>query len=48
MNQIYIAALFVMISYIGGQETLYCSHEALHLSIEEPTVFTQISGIYSK
>ena len=40
----YFIALFIMISYIGGQETLYCSHETLHLSILEPSVFTQISG----
>ena len=40
----YIADLFIMISYIGGQETLYCSHETLHISILEPSVFSQISG----
>ncbi|XP_065890808.1 uncharacterized protein [Dysidea avara] len=39
-----ILAIFIMISYIGGQERLYCSHDALHLSILEPSIFTQISG----
>ena len=34
----------VIISYIGGQETLHCKHETLHMSLQEPTVYTQISG----
>ena len=43
----YIATL-VMITYIGGQETLYCSHETLYLSVLQPTAFTQITGIDKK
>ena len=46
MIQTYIVALFVMISYIVGQEKLYCSHETLYLSVLEPSTFTQISGMY--
>jgi len=41
----YFSAIFVLITYIGGQDRLHCSHEALHLAIQEPTVFTQITGI---
>ena len=37
--------MVILISYAGGQERLYCSHKTLHLSILEPTVFTQITGI---
>ena len=43
----FIIVLFIVISYIGGQETLYCSHETLHKSMQEPTVFLQISGNYN-
>ena len=43
---IYVVALFVVISYIGGQETLYCSHETIYLSVLEPSIFSQISGIH--
>lgn len=39
-----LLAVTVILTYIGGQERLYCSHETLHLSIQEPTVYTQISG----
>ena len=42
----YFSAIFVLITYIGGQDRLHCSHEALHLAIQEPTVFTQITGTY--
>jgi len=44
---VYIATL-VMITYIGGQETLYCSHETLYLSVLQPTAFTQLTGIDKK
>jgi len=40
-------ALFIMISYIGGQETLYCSHETLYLSLLEPSAFSQVAGEYT-
>ena len=39
----YLTELFIMIGYLA-QEKLYCSHEMLHLSIIEPTMFLQISG----
>ena len=32
-----------MIGYLA-QEKLFCSHETLHLSVLEPTVFLQLSG----
>ena len=34
----------ILISYIGGQEELLCSHETLHLALLNPTVYTGITG----
>ena len=39
-----ILACFVLITYIGGQETLYCTHEALIVALEDPSAFCQASG----
>ena len=39
-----ILVVFILICYIGGQEELLCSHEALHLAIQNPTVYTEIIG----
>lgn len=41
---VYLVVMTVIISYIGGQETLHCRHETLHMTLQEPTVYTQISG----
>ena len=35
---------FNFICYIGGQEELLCSHEALHVALLNPTVYSQITG----
>ena len=40
----YALVVFILITYIGGQEELLCSHEALHLALLKPTVYTQITG----
>ena len=37
-------AVVVLISFIGGQETLHCSHEILFLSVQQSPPFTQIMG----
>ena len=37
-------AIVILIGYMGGHERLHCSHKTLHLSILDPTVFTQITG----
>ena len=42
---LYFVEVFVLISYVGGQGELYCSHETLYLSILNPTVYTQIAGM---
>ena len=42
---IFCLACFVLISYIGGQERLYCTHEALNVAFDNPSAFCQVSGI---
>ena len=37
-------ACFVLISYLGGQERLYCSDERLDIAYDNPSLFCQISG----
>ena len=37
-------ACLVLISYIGGQERLYCTDERLDIAYDNPSVFCQISG----
>ena len=39
-----ILVVFILICYIGGQEELLCSHETLHLALQNPTVYTEIIG----
>ena len=39
-----VLACFVLITYIGGQERLYCTHEALNVALEEPSAFCQVAG----
>ena len=41
---LYIACL-VLISYLGGQERLYCSDERLDVAYDNPSLFCQISGM---
>ena len=42
---IYIyTACFVLITYLGGQERLYCSDERLDIAYDNPSLFCQISG----
>ena len=41
-----ISAVFALITYIGGQERLYCTHEALTIAYDNPTAFCQLSGMY--
>ena len=41
------AACFVLITYIGGQERLYCTHEALNVAYDNPSAFCQAAGSYS-
>ena len=43
INHIFIVT-FNFICYIGGQEELLCSHEALHVALLNPTVYSQITG----
>ena len=38
-------ACFVLITYIGGQERLYCNHEALNVAYDNPSAFCQVAGI---
>ena len=45
-NYVTSVAMIFLISFIGGQERLLCSHETLYLSIQEPTVYVQITGTY--
>ena len=42
---IFCLACFVLITYIGGQERLYCTHEALNVAFDNPSAFCQVSGI---
>ena len=37
-------ACFVLITYIGGQERLYCTHEALNVAYDNPSAFCQVAG----
>ena len=41
---LFILVMCILISYIGGQEELLCSHETLHLALQNPTVYTGITG----
>ncbi|XP_065890372.1 uncharacterized protein [Dysidea avara] len=41
-----IIAMFSLINYIGGQESLYCSHETIHYSLKQPTTYSQLSGFF--
>ena len=34
----------MLISYLGGQERLYCTDERLDIAYDNPSVFCQISG----
>ena len=42
-----VVACFVLISYLGGQERLYCSDERLDVAYDNPSLFCQISGNHS-
>ena len=42
-NIFYLTGIVIVIGCLA-LDTLYCSHETLHLSIVEPTVYLQISG----
>jgi len=49
INAYYVCvAIFIVITYIGGQEKLYCSHETLYLSMLRPTLFSQMTGSYKR
>ena len=37
-------AMIMFICYIGGQEELLCSHEALHWAVENLTAFAKAEG----
>lgn len=37
-------AMVMFICFIGGQEELLCSHEALHLAVLNPTAFAEGAG----
>ncbi|XP_065889434.1 uncharacterized protein [Dysidea avara] len=41
---IFIIACLVLITYLGGQERLYCTDEFLDVALENPSVFCQITG----
>ena len=34
----------MLITYLGGQERLYCSNERLDIAYDNPSLFCQISG----
>ena len=38
-------ACLVLITYLGGQERLYCTHEALNIAYNNPSSFCQFSGM---
>ena len=42
---IFNVACFMLISYLGGQERLYCSDERLDIAYDNPSLFCQISGM---
>ena len=42
---VFLTACFVLISYLGGQERLYCTDERLDIAYDNPSVFCQMSGI---
>ena len=35
----------MLITYLGGQERLYCTDERLDVAFDNPSVFCQMSGI---
>ena len=37
-------ASFTLISYIGGHETLFCTHEVLNVAYVNPSTYCQITG----
>jgi len=41
---IYLACL-ILITYIGGQERLYCTHKVLIVAYDDPSPFCQASGL---
>ena len=45
MKIVFNLACFVLITYIGGQERLYCTHEALNVAVDNPSAFCQAAGI---
>ena len=36
----------ILITYIGGQERLYCTHERLTIAYHNPSAFCQVSGMH--
>ena len=40
-----LTACLVLITYIGGQERLYCTHEVLSIAYDNPSTFCQASGM---
>ena len=38
-------ACIVLITYLGGQERLYCTDERLDIAYDDPSLFCQMSGI---
>ena len=44
LSYILFLACLVLISYLGGQERLYCTDERLDIAYDNPSVFCQISG----
>ncbi|XP_065890388.1 uncharacterized protein [Dysidea avara] len=40
----FVIACLILITYIGGQERLYCTHEILTVAYDNPSAFCQVSG----
>ena len=47
MHLHFCLACIVLITYIGGQERLYCTHEVLNVAYDNPSAFCQVAGMYS-